>query len=460
MVPPPASATPTSVVLVLGDERDWVPAVSSYRLEWYRRDGQTYFAGPTSRRWLATRSEISEVPDDVENDLLWRSTGYRRDRAEGEPDTLIGGNGIIIDMVDSSLPPLSLEYGASERAHDVDGDGTVDLLVGDNEVLLMSFDAPRVIQFPTAAQHGSPDWFVERPHPIPDLDGDGYAELFDSNADFATWYYPLQTSTMSVYDGGPNGYQETPRWSLGIEGGPLDVIAVQADVDPELELLALVADYVFGHYQVTNLRAVLIDEVQGVAPTATVTVGRIPVYSIGLNDRLTFLDNAGDVDGDGLDDVLLTFPDRAWANERVDLQLLSSAAGYDVDQPLASFAMGPPEKSQDTSQLRAIPVDIDDDGFMDLIAVQEYAFGMIQVWFGPLYEPPEPRPHTGDTGPADTGAPADTTVHPTADTGTAPDPTARSRRSDDSDGGCGCTAEARETHAPLTLATLLARRRW
>jgi hypothetical protein len=205
----------------------------------------------------------------------------------------------------------------------------------------------------------------------------------------------VNESTLFLYDGNPSGYDSTFRWLLAVDGAPLDVIAIRADADPELELLAPRIDYPHAP--------------QPVIPT---TPG-----NWGLWDRpgsLSPLASLGDLDGDGFDEVLLTGRRN---NDAIDLHILSSGSGYDIEQPLVSLGL------QSGWKVRSLPVDIDLDGHIDVVAVDEGIFGgngLIQVWFGPLVDLPEPEPHTGDTG--STGETGST------DTGDRIEPSATTRR--------------------------------
>lgn len=410
-----AEAAPASVWTV----GVW-PAYSNWSLDSFIAEGESFVVGPTGKRWRISRAGLEEqVADD---DVQWdQGVGYRGDRQVGRNDTVVGGRYQIGDMLDPAKPPITEDHeGPLQIAGDVDGDGTVDLIVLKDDLLLhTALDGVATSAVPpqVLGTYGRMGY----PFPVADVDLDGHAELFDSNPD--AFVSAPQTSTLVLHDGGPDGYAPLARWRLTEEGGSVHAVAVQADTDEELELVVLMADLYTGYpysNDLDNGRLLLIDDAHTEQPTVWRAGGTIPtlVWGIGGSARMPFLHNVGDLDGDGGDEVIVMMWDRDWNGQPVDLQIVSSARGYDLDAPLASFNIGPDVPYAGTRQARAHVADLDLDGHLDLVAVQSEVTPTIQVWFGPLYEPPpEPTGLTGDTGaPPDTGS----TTGPATATATTP----------------------------------------
>jgi hypothetical protein len=410
-------------------------------IQWYESDSGVVVV---ASEWSFDISRTSIEYTLAEDYSSWTNgLGYRRDRQEGANDTLIGGIGVVGDLIDPSIPALLSGYTVKRSAYDVDGDGTIDILGHWYDLLLMSHENARAVALPPSAS--LPDWGVAIPHPMPDLNGNGHAELFDATVPFYGFYTELEETLVSLYDGGPDGYQSVPRWSTPVDGGgPLYAIAVQADADPELEILALIAGWTFLRYEPTDVHTAIFDDVHTNTPSVRFSTGRIPVMDYDLGKDPPILGNLGDVDGDGLDDVLLIAENRPWEKGFADLQILSAASSYDVDQPLASFSVGDTGPGQWSHAVRATPVDVDQDGHMDIVAIQEGSNAIVQVWFGPLYDIPEPPADTGDTGSTPTGGtgdtgPSSTGTASTGDTAAEPTPPVKTKAPPD-DNGCGCSS--------------------
>jgi hypothetical protein len=114
-------------------------------------------------------------------------------------------------------------------------------------------------------------------------------------------------------------------------------------------------------------------------------------------------------------------------------------------------------------------LDIDDDGFEDLVGVGSGFNGIIRVWFGPLTDPSLTTPHTGDTGApgdtgasnhtADTGSPIDDTgATPPASTGDTGAPSPRKPKEEEPAAVCGCAHSSPAAVALLVPLVALRRR--
>jgi hypothetical protein len=382
-------------------------------------DGQSgYLIGPLPNSVLVTRTAFIQQDDSYK--LLSYGLPYRRDRQLGTPDTVINGvDQTIIDIVDPTLPPL-VTLGPDDvsiqnpwaTVGDVDGDGTNDLRthVSDRNILLMSTDNPRVVPYPAAITLDRTGG--SRSTHVPDLNGDGHGEFWDVLETTVEAGFTVTGVTATLFDGSPNGLLETPRFSVDLDMALLDTIALQADADPELELLALGGDYAYFYDTFSEARVQLIDDTHLTTPTVTSAPGVLPVLKFySVSPAPFYVANLGDVDGDGLDDVFLRHNEVA--------HILSSVYGYEIDRPIAEFSLG--IDPTDHEDLEYLPFDIDADGHIDLIASYHGSgINKLMVWFGPLAEPtPIPVPHTGDTGASSstghTGAP------PIDDTGSLAD---------------------------------------
>ena len=329
------------------------------------------------------------------------------------------------------------------RAPDINGDGRVDF-VTDYQVVLTHQAGAEVMPVP-GLEEGR-DYFVA--YPLGDVTGDGLGDLLagyhSTSPAFIIQYYPqFWSSALGLYPGTPDGYATTPLWVVDTPMPMLDAVAVQLDADPELEIMGLGNGLVNRPANQVEL-AITIDVVQGtpVVDSFDVHLGWFPEHSK--------LVNIGDLDLDGLDDVLMTSWDFTTEEH---MKLLGSSTGYDPDAPLARFGGTTDYLEDGTFDV----FDIDSDGHVDLIMGHAYAF---ELFYGPLYEAPEPVA-TGDTGTpaptADTGSTAatgstGTTAHTgtaaTIPTGTEPTPVDTGMTPPTSGGtgkppsSCGCQAPA------------------
>ena len=366
-------------------------------------------------------------------------------------------------LTGASIAEIERYWSFLRPAPDIDGDGRVDF-VTDRQVVLTHQAGAEVMPVPGLEEERY--YFVA--YPLADVTGDGLGDLLagyhsTTPAAFVPTYPRFWSTALGLYPGTPDGYATTPLWVVDTPTPMFDAVALQLDADPELEIMGLGNGYVdYALYQ--NEEAITIDVVQG-----TPVVDAFDVHSGWFPERSKLV-NMGDVDLDGLDDVLMTSWDFTTEEH---MKLLGSSTGYDPDTPLARFG-----GTTDYLEYGTFDVfDIDSDGHIDLIMGHAYAF---ELFYGPLYEAPEPVA-TGDTGTpaptADTGSttatgPTGATAHtgtpattPTGteptpvDTGTTP-PTSGGTGKPPSSCGCQAPAPAGGWLAGLFLPAVLVRRRW
>ena len=259
---------------------------------------------------------------------------------------------------------------------------------------------------------------------VDDVTGDGRADLLVSFIDQPPSAYPFQTrihgSVIRLHPGTVDGFAEIPLWEIDSPTIVTHALAIQADGDPELDLVVLAADQIVG-YEYSGLkdawnRFYIFDEVSSSAP-----MPRRLAPSVQEEVKNYKPMRFDDVDGDGHDDLLLRY-------DPVVL-VLSSAAGYDLSQPWTTLDTHLDPGSGNGLYLPAVFAhDFDADGKLDVAVGTQYYDGQkyryrLFVWFA---DAPEGPTDTSDTG-ASTATTGDT-GSTLADTG-APTPAA-----------CGCAA--------------------
>jgi MYXO-CTERM domain-containing protein len=375
----------------------------------------------------------------------------------GEPSTLLGGHQQVVDQLDPYATPIVDGFNLHEIAGDIDGDGDNDLLL-DRMYLLMDPVEPTLVDYPNGVFLD--DYLQLSPRAVGDLDGDGYADLFDAQRDTLGWGWGdlIGPVTASIYPGGPDGFAQEPLWSLTFDRAVGSPLQLQADADPELELLVMIGQFELrGYGEVSSpfdLLTVIVDDAH--TSTPVVRQGTTLPANASYPYLLPPVYRLDDLDGDGADEVLIASPDRRWPEDNpvylptTDLRVLSSTTDYDLHQPAMSLRLDYPDGNDRTRDMQVLVVDADSDGNLDVVATQASSEAMMQVWFGPLLPEPVVTPRPDDSGAtADTGAATTmptTTSAGTGDTGGAPDVTgsdesgtSTSSASDDA-GRCGCAA--------------------
>lgn len=386
-----------------------------------------------------------------------------------DPRVLYGQHGDLVEVGNDEVLVEGIGW-IWGTAHDVDGDGREDIC---GREFLVRTHSPDFLTEPYPNPTPFPPWGNHLC--ISDLNGDGHGELLQLHYfDIVPIGYDAYPTTTNVHLhlGGPDGYEATPAWSHTFEQAVHQAVPVQADADPELELL-LSGGALRNGYDATTMEFQVLDAVQG--PTPTVVLVRsdqqLDTPRRGTPAQLEYL---GDLDGDGLDEVAvctLSFHDKK-SNPHGELRIIGAGRNFDTNDPIATFPLEAPRGAPNDPNPDPYDIcspgaqDLDGDGHVDLYAFATLTFSnqpsLFQVWYGPLYEAPEPLPDTADTGTlAATGDTGATTTASTADTEQpAAGPTGTSSPTEADKGGrCGCTTH---TGLPLTmlfLTPLLWRRR-
>jgi hypothetical protein len=235
---------------------------------------------------------------------------------DGIADLIVGGfgfseyyvylgsaSGVVAPPEPLTIPPMGVcnELGATAaNAGDVNGDGYGDVIVGvacadnDTGAALVYFGssegivgAPQVLGDPAMTQGDS---FAGTVASAGDVNGDGFGDVAVSSTavQLATGF-----GATYVYLGGPQGVRTTPFNTLVGVAGILCASDVNgdgfADLIASIDALGTTANIYLG-------------SASGYAAPPQVVVAPNPSESIGDGPTLA---NAGDIDGDGYDDVLL-----------------------------------------------------------------------------------------------------------------------------------------------------------
>ena len=368
-----------------------------------------------------------------------------------------------LDTVHCLTRALVLENDWVVTPTDIDGDGAVDL-VGAYRYHMDRGDSLESFEYPTIATTPS------RPYPVGDIDGDGATDLVLLTFTEPQWwgfFYSYLSSSLSLHRGTPAGYASEPTWVIDVGGPVEDLVDIQADTDPERELVLAVGDEVDeADYGPSTLQLATLDPT---GPEPTLWRSEQVYYPWGFlpSDQVATLHPIGDVDGDGAEEVLLVSgvpPEHTSTEDTLDIfRVLTSANGWDLYEPLVALI---PSEGPDCSfeNVRVITADVNEDGRLDIVSARANhnrcgagvaeppeVPGTLQVWYAPWLEADPVLPHTGDTG-----ATGHTGIPSTSDTGdTGTDATADPQGHDTPDeGGCGCQASP-----TTTLWSFIARRR-
>jgi len=325
------------------------------------------------------------------------------------------------------------------RAPDVNGDGRIDLCAH-SSLILTHEEGWENLPLPND-RDPSTELHDDFHACLPDVNGDGYGDLLVAHYE-STVLFTLG-GPMSLHLGGPDGYATEPLWTAEIVGdATFSAIAVQRDIDPELEIALLAKPLPYGWAQFESL-ILFIDDVATTQPFVSQAYYAYPTGSDVSEGQLVAL---GDLDGDGFDEIAIpesagSDPD-AFDDPAHHIRVLS-ATSWNVDPDVRTTFLFDLHKDHERWNMDLGAADLNHDGHIDLFGfISGLRETTTQIWYGPLIVPDEgDTGETGDT--ADTGSattqPTDTdtdTGTPAVDSGTPKQPPSPP---DDEPTGCGCT---------------------
>ena len=275
-----------------------------------------------------------------------------------------------------SAPGATWEFGRSAAsAGDVNGDGYDDLVVGGGGTAWIWLgSATGVATTPDLSLAGptgaTPTGFGFAVSSAGDVHGDGYDDVLVSDPTVDG-----QAGAVWLFAGSASGTGTTheARWDgtgavdwFGISVAPAG--DVDADGFDDVVIGAANAAAITGYAKVLH------GSVDGLEATATTTIrGAGAGSTLGRS-----VDGAGDVDGDGFDDVVIGIPGERAAHGAVALHH-GSAAGV---EPLARTTIGGTTLGAKLGTSVSGAGDTDGDGFPDVVGGSPATTASVSVWAG------------------------------------------------------------------------------
>jgi len=322
------------------------------------------FVVPSSLTWRANHA--GDLDADGLDDLLFEISWFEEN--DDGSHNQVGGAMVMTPAADTYEPLLTWQTGGlSHGAGDVDGDGYADLINGET-VWPGTSDGPD-IETPYGLSSVCGGGAETPARPPGDFDGDGYADLVLTDADYS---YPEQwTGIVCIVHGGIAG----PKGAIQIQPatpqpkaffGLAPTAMGDGDGDGHADLLVgakgEMAAYVF-HGSTT-----------GVDPT-----NETRIHSDANQWHNAFAEyptGTGDVDGDGLADILLTL--RPTGDQGIEGPLgflyYGAVSGYEGAEPQ--------QLSVPTWSGGQAVSDVNDDGYADALWDLDVYFGSCRrTWY-------------------------------------------------------------------------------
>jgi hypothetical protein len=309
--------------------------------------------------------------------------------------------------------------------------------------------------------------------PVADLDADQHDEILYSEYTepfFLGYFTQYYGSRLLLHRGTPEGLAAEPAWALDVDLVVLQAITLQMDDDPQHEILTIATDHVDNIsiiFDYVNLVVIDFDE-QGM-PFAN-DLGRVNAYNRGSIEQQLL--PIGDLDADGIDEVLLVAETSSdFTEERYNASILAQSTGW--LEPIQILWPTPEQGGDSGIEYRTPQVttgDLNGDGRLDVAMtrsnVAEGALGgTVQIWWAPFLAPDENPIEPIPYDPAACGAlPAEPAEDPTTGhTGTPepeplPEPEPKpTRRKPAQTQACGC--QQQPFHAAWAFVLAFAWRR-
>ncbi len=289
--------------------------------------------------------------------------------------------------------------GSVSAAGDVNGDGFSDLLVGERFYDNGQSDEGRALVFLGSAtgMSSTPSWsfesnssFAEAGASVAtagDVNGDGYDDVI---VGIPGWTVASHHGRALVFLGSPSGLSTTPSWTKDGEttNGTLfgNAVSTAGDVNDDGYDDILIGDPLYGSGTNIDGRVYLY---MGTSSGPATTAIRVIQGETNSSRMGTCVATAGDVNGDGKDDILVGadgWDDPFHVDAGRAYCYLGSAAGGIQVNPV--WVMDGQQTSEFLGQSLSTAGDVNGDGYADILVGREHfdngatELGLTQVFFG------------------------------------------------------------------------------